>query len=118
MEIYATGAYLGHNRGKLIMRLYRMPRKDDRTVLAPLGEWYEDLLAADSTINARSLATQGSSLLCAKLQERYLLIKERVTYLAQKRGIGFDECWKLCVTGKLEKITPEEWSNMPGKDTE
>lgn len=90
-----------------------MPRKDDRTVIAPIGEYYEDLLSADSTINARSNAVQGSSLLCAKLQERESKIKERVQYLADKRGISFDECWKLCVTGKLEKITPEEWSTMP-----
>ena len=94
----------------------KMPRKDDRTVLAPVGEWYEDLLAADSTINSRSIATQGSSLLCAKLQERYPIIKERVEYLASKRGISFDECWKLCVTSKLEKITPDEWAGMPNKE--
>jgi hypothetical protein len=90
-----------------------MPRKDDRTVLSPLGEYYEDLLSADSTINARSNAVQGSSLLCAKLQERELAIKARVEYLAKKRGITFEECWKMCVTGRLEKITPDEWANMP-----
>lgn len=93
-----------------------MPRKDDRTVLSPIGEYYEDLLAADSTINSRSNAVQGSSLLCTKLQEREAAIKARVEYLAQKRGISFDECWKLCVTGKLEKITPEEWFNMPRRE--
>lgn len=93
-----------------------MPRKDDRTVLAPLGEWYEDLLSADATINARSMSQQGSSLLCAKLQERYPVIKERIEYLANKRGISYDECWKLAVTGRLDKITPEEWVNMPNND--
>lgn len=93
-----------------------MPRKDDRTVLAPIGEYYEDLLAADSTINSRSNAVQGSSLLCSKLQEREEKIKARVQYLADKRGISFKECWKLCVTGKLEKITPEEWAQMPFKE--
>ncbi len=92
-----------------------MPRKDDRTVLSPIGEWYEDLLNVDAAVNARSTAIQGSSLLCAKLQERQALIKERIQYLADKRGISFDECWKLAVTGKLEKITPDEWSNMPDK---
>lgn len=90
-----------------------MPRKDDRLNIAPLGEWYEDLLTADSTINSRSVAIQASSLLCAKLQEREPKIKERIQYLANKRGISFEECWKLAVTGKLEKITPEEWAEMP-----
>jgi hypothetical protein len=42
------------------------------------------------------------------LQEREPLIKKRVEYLASKRGVSFDECWKLAVTGKLEKITPDE----------
>lgn len=95
-----------------------MPRKDERTVLAPIGEYYEDLLTADSMINARSVAVQGSSLLCAKLQERETKIKERVQYLANKRGITFDDCWKLCVTGKIEKITPDEWADMPYKESE
>ncbi|KAB8313962.1 hypothetical protein SD81_040240 [Tolypothrix campylonemoides VB511288] len=93
-----------------------MPRKDDRLTVAPLGEWYEDLLSADSTINARSVAVQASSLLGSKLQEREAKIKERVQYLAKKRGISFDECWKQCVTGTLEKITPEEWAEMPGTE--
>lgn len=95
-----------------------MPRKDDRTVLSPLGEWYEDLLSADSAINARSMAAQGNSLLCAKLQERYPVIKNQVEYLAKKRNITYDECWKLAVTGRLEKITPDEWSEMPYKEIE
>ncbi|OKH31038.1 hypothetical protein NIES2101_41865 [Calothrix sp. HK-06] len=96
----------------------KMPRKDDRCVLSPLGEWYEDLLSADAAINARSMAMQGNSLLCAKLQERYPVIKERIQYLADKRGITFQECWKLCVTGRIEKITPDEWVDMPGKESE
>ncbi len=92
-----------------------MPRKDDRLNIAPLGEWYEDLLTADSVINARSVAVQASSLLCAKLQERESKIKERIQYLANKRNISFEECWKQAVTGKLEKITPEEWADMPNE---
>jgi hypothetical protein len=91
----------------------KMPRKDDRCVLSPLGEWYEDLLSADAAINARSMAMQGNSLLCAKLQERYPMIRERIEYLAKKRNISFEECWKQSVTGKIEKITPDEWSEMP-----
>lgn len=92
-----------------------MPRKDDRLTVAPIGEWYEDLLTADSIINARSVSTQASSLLCAKLQEREPKIKERIEYLAKKRGLTYEDCWKLAVTGKLEKITPEEWSEMPSE---
>jgi hypothetical protein len=52
------------------------------------------------------------------LQEREPLIKKRVEYLASKRGVSFDECWKLTVTGKLEKITPDEWLDMPNIEQE
>lgn len=89
-----------------------MPRKDDRLQLPPIGEYYEDLLSADANINARSYGLQASSLLCAKLQEREAIIRKRVEYLAQKRGISIDECWRLAVIGELPKITPEEWKNM------
>ena len=64
------------------------------------------------------MAMQGNSLLCAKLQERYPAIKERIALPRKKRGITFDECWKQCVTGRFEKITPDEWSQMPYKDAE
>jgi len=112
---YAT--HSPHNRGKIDKTLVvTMPRKDDRLTVAPIGEWYEDYLNADATINGRSLAVQASSLLCAKIQEREERIRKRVEYLARKRGIPYDECWKLCVTGKLTQVTPEEWSEMESQN--
>jgi hypothetical protein len=85
-----------------------MPAKDDRLRISSLGEYYEDLLAVDSRINDRTPAQQGSSLLCAKLQEREQRIKDRVGYLAWKRGLSFDEMWKQLVQDNYSKITPEE----------
>jgi len=94
-----------------------MARKDDRLTVAPLGEWYEDYLSADATINSRTVSVQASSLLCAKIQEREERIRNRVIYLATKRGISYDECWKLCVTGTLPQISPEEWKEMSSQET-
>jgi hypothetical protein len=69
-------------------------RNDQRLTIAPIGEYYEDLLTVDSNINNRSKAQQASSLLCAKLQEREEKIKQRVEYLANKNDLTFDEQWK------------------------
>ncbi|MBD3886538.1 hypothetical protein IFO70_33230 [Phormidium tenue FACHB-886] len=92
----------------------KMPKKVDRMQIPALGEWYQDLLAADARINDRSEPTQASSLLAAKLQEREARIKERVQYLADKRGISYQEMWKQLVTGlNYEKISPAEWAEMP-----
>ena len=77
-------------------------RSDDRIVISPIGEWYEDLLTIDSYLTARSRAQQASSLLCAKLQEREQRIKERVEYLAKKKGVTFDEMWAALLRGDLD----------------
>ncbi|HEY9658148.1 MAG TPA: hypothetical protein V6C65_06825 [Allocoleopsis sp.] len=84
-----------------------MPRRE-RFSIAPLGEFYTDLLTVDSWINARTNSTQANSLLCAKLQEREVKIKERVGYLAKKRGISPDEMWFQILKGEAEDLSPEE----------
>lgn len=83
-------------------------RKDLRLTIAPIGEYYEDLLEVDSWINDRSKAQQASSLLCSKLQEREQRIRERVEYLAKKRGISPDELWLQILKGKAKKIDVNE----------
>ena len=67
-----------------------------------------DLLTLDSWINARTNSTQANSLLCAKLQERESKIRERVDYLAKKRGISFDEMWLQILKGQAEDLDPDE----------
>lgn len=88
-------------------RLAAMPRRE-RFSIAPLGEFYRDLLEIDSWINARTAATQANSLLCAKLQEREAKIRERVAYLAKKRGISPDEMWVQILKGQAEDLSPDE----------
>lgn len=88
-----------------------MPRRE-RFSIAPLGEYYMDLLTIDSTINARSKAIQANSLLCAKLQEREQKIRARVEYLAKKRGMEANELWIQILKGEFEDIKPEEIKDM------
>jgi hypothetical protein len=84
-----------------------MPRRE-RFSIAPLGEYYTDLLSIDSWINARTSSTQANGLLCAKLQEREPRIKERVAYLAKKRGISPDDMWMQILQGEARDLRPEE----------
>ena len=83
-------------------------KKDDRIQISGLGEYYEDLLTLDAWINGRSKSQQANSLLCAKLMEREARIKERVQYLAEKRGITYKEMWVQILNGSAEKMQPED----------
>jgi len=86
----------------------KMATRDDRPRISEIGEWYEDLLTIDSRINRRSEPQQAASLLCAKLQEREPKIKERVKYLAAKRGVNFEEMWLILLKGDYQKMTLDE----------
>ena len=83
-------------------------RKDERLVIAPIGEYYNDLLTVDSWIRDTTKSQQASSLLASKLQEREERIKERIEYLAKKRGINPDELWLQILKGTAERITANE----------
>ncbi|MBW4631732.1 MAG: hypothetical protein KME30_07455 [Iphinoe sp. HA4291-MV1] len=95
-------------------------KKDDRLALPALGEYYDDLLHVDAWVNNRSKVVQGQNLLCTELQEREAKIKERVEYLAKKRGISFDEMWLSILSGKAQRMTPSEVGGMleykPGEE--
>lgn len=84
-----------------------MPKKfDSRLSIPSLGEWYYDLLKIDAWVNGRSMATQATSLLCAKLFQREEKIKERVEYLAQKRGISEQELWFQILRDQADPMSP------------
>lgn len=69
----------------------------------------------DAWVNGRTKVVQAQSLLCAKLQERDKLIKERVEYLAKKRGITFDEMWEQILNNTAQKIVPGEGEGLEYK---
>lgn len=84
------------------------PKKDSyRLQIADLGEFYLDLLEIDSWIRGNSKASQASSLLCAKLQEREQKIEARLAYLARKRGMDKEELRALIIKGEAERLLPE-----------
>lgn len=80
----------------------------ERIQLTGLGEWYKDLLAIDSWINGDTPTSQARSLLRAKLMEREGRIKERISYLARKRGTDPDRLWLQILKGEAEPIEPNE----------
>jgi hypothetical protein len=47
-------------------------------------------------------------LLCAKLQEREIRIKERIEYIAKKRGITSEQLWELILSGNAEQLEVDE----------
>jgi len=79
-----------------------------RLQVPALGEYYDDLLYIDSWINNRTKVAQAQSLLCSKIQEREARIRERVTYLATKRGISDKEMWQQILSGKAEATSIDE----------
>lgn len=85
-----------------------MGKQRDRFSISALGEWYRDLLAIDAWINARTDSAQANSLLCAKLQERESRIKERVEYLAKKRGVDPEILWQQIIKGTAKEVSGDE----------
>lgn len=86
-----------------------MPKRSDRLQIPALGEYYGDLLTIDARINARTEPQQANSLLCSKLQEREQRIRDRVGYLADKRGKSFEDMWDELLTGDFEPLSPDEY---------
>ena len=82
--------------------------KDRRLALPALGEYYNDILTLDAWINNRSRVVQAQNLLCAKLQEREIRIKERIEYIAKKRGITSEQLWELILSGIAEQLEADE----------
>lgn len=76
--------------------------------MAWLGEYYGDLLRIDAWVNNKSMAVQGNSLLCAKLQEREGKIRSRVRYLAEKRGVSEKAMWLQILKGEAQELTADE----------
>ncbi|NEP62980.1 MAG: hypothetical protein F6K31_39730 [Symploca sp. SIO2G7] len=79
-----------------------------RLQVPALGEWYDDLLTVDAWVNNRTKVVQAQSLLCSKLQERENRMKERIEYLAKKRGISPEDMWIQILSGKAQKMSSDE----------
>lgn len=87
-------------------------KRTGRLQIGALSEFYEDLLRADSFLANNSLASQGKSLLQSYLGQKEAKIKERITYLAQKRNISFEEMWQQIQGGTAQQMSQEELSEL------
>lgn len=89
-----------------------MAKRDDRLVIAPLGEPYEDLLAIDAFLAGNSIPQQGKSSLSDHLKQKKPYIEEGVKYLARKRQVTFEAMWDMILTGQVDKLSPDEYREL------
>lgn len=75
--------------------------KSDRIYASGIGEYYRDALKIEAALKQRSEPIEAGSLLCAKLQEREEKRIKMVRYMAQKRGIEFEQMWDLLLRGEF-----------------
>ena len=74
----------------------------ERITTSQLSEYYTDLLKVDSWVVGKTKSVHATSLLCSKLHQREAQVKERLEYLAEKRGITGKELWNLILEGKAD----------------
>lgn len=76
--------------------------KQERLMLTLGGEYHQDLLAIDAYLEGKAKATHAMNLLGKALNMREAEIKERVGYLAKKRGMSADEMWQAILDGTAD----------------
>lgn len=89
-----------------------MPRATERQYISYVGEYYDDAWTIEAELKGRTKTNEGSSLLCAKLQERESRRNQMVQYLADKRGISFAQMWNQMLTGKYEPLSNDELAKL------
>ena len=89
-----------------------MPKPTERQYVSYLGEYYDDCWTIEAELKSRTKTTEGASLLCIKLQEREETRNRMIQYLANKRGISFQEMWNQVLMGKYTPITPDELAKI------
>ena len=73
-----------------------------KRIMVQIGEYYQDMLTIDAFIAGRTPSAQAGSLLGAKLQEREPKIKERLQYLATKKGVTVEELTASILNGSTD----------------
>lgn len=89
-----------------------MAKRKPRLQVPDLGEPYNDRLTVEAFLKDNSPTQEAASLLRSKLMEREAFRSKLVQELATKRGISFDEMWSQILTGKAQKMTPDESSRL------
>jgi len=93
-------------------------KKSERFKIAPLSEFYEDLLKADAFLARNTLPNQAKSLLQSFLGQKQLKIHERINYLAKKRNISFDEMWNQIQSGTVQEVSKQELVDLPDDEND
>ncbi len=104
--MYAILSQIWNNGARTnYMNYYAMTK---RLQIPWIGEYYADALTLEARIKNRTEVQEAASLLCAKLMERKSKREEMIQYLADKRGISFDEMKRQLLTGEYKPLEPEE----------
>jgi len=83
-------------------------KKTERLTIAGLPEDLEDILTVYAVIQGRSVPQLASSLLTTKIQEKLPKFRERMEYLAAKRGLTYQEFFNQCLTGNYQRMSPTD----------
>ena len=75
-----------------------------RLYIAPLGEAYEDALRIEAWLKNRTVASEASSLLSARLMSRQSYREKMIGYLATKRGISPEELTQQILSGEAKPM--------------
>jgi hypothetical protein len=103
-------------KGHIEMPETMSAKKDERFKMAPLSEYYEDLLKADAFLARNTLSAQARFILQSSLVEKKEKIHEGVTYLARRRNISSEEMWDKIQAGTAEETSKQELSELQDDD--
>jgi hypothetical protein len=112
LRIFYFGAFMSQNCELDVRKNKGMPKATERSYISYPGEYYDDAWTVEAALKGRTKTAEGSSLLCAKLQERESRRNQMVQYLANKRNISFEEMWNQLLVGDYEPITPVEFKKI------
>ncbi|MFL9458561.1 MULTISPECIES: hypothetical protein [Nostocales] len=76
-----------------------------------LGEYYMDCLEVEAALKDKTRAVEAANLLCLMLDQEEEKRRRKVQYLADKRGVTFNEMWHQLRTGTY-KITNEDIEDL------
>lgn len=79
-----------------------MSNETKRVMITIASEVYQDLLKVDSYLEGKAESTHALNLLGKALSMREAGIRERVNYLAKKRGVSADEMWQAILDGAAD----------------
>ena len=84
----------------------------ERIYISNIGEYFDDCLTIEATLNNRTRSAELASLASERLMQKKNTREELVQYLADKRGISFEEMWQLILAGEYKPLSTEETKSL------